>query len=105
METKEIIKIIKTKKNWESKELIELIKSTEQKHIRIEFCHIGGYELMRDGTQTEVCKSLKEIQCFLDGEEIEYDKTIKDPIKLVKSIEKEWAEIWDDGGGRGWIEY
>lgn len=105
METKDIIKIIKTKDNWESKELIELIKEKDKKQIRIEFCHIGGYELMKDGTETFICKSLKEIQRFLDDEEIEYDKTIKDPIKLVKSIEKEWSDIWDDGGGRGWITY
>lgn len=105
METKDIIKIIKKKKNWESSELIKLIKEYEEKEIKIQFCHIGGYELMSDGTQIEICKSLKEIQKFLEGYEIEYDKTIKDPKELVKSIYDAWEEMWDDGGGSGWIDW
>ena len=75
------------------------------KIMKIRFCHIGGYECLRDGTQTEICRSLSDVQCVLEDYEIEYDKTIKDPIKLAESIEDEWADRFDDGGGSGWIEF
>lgn len=105
MEMKEIIKIIKTKENWNSEELINEIKIQDKKIIRVDFCHIGGYELMRDGTRIETCNSLNEIQDLLKEYGIDFDETIKDPIKLVKSILKKWKERWDDGGGSGWIDY
>lgn len=105
METKEIIKIIKTQKEWDSKELIKKIKEAEKNEIHIEFHHIGGYELLRDGTQTDVCKSLKDIQTPLKGYDIEFDEEITDPYKLVESVDVEWEERWNDGGGSGWIEY
>lgn len=105
MEQNEIIKIIKTKDKWESKELIEFIKLQDKKQVKIKFCHIGGYECLRDGTKTEICKSLSEIQGLLEEWEIEFDETIKDPIKLAESVEDEWGERFDDGGGSGWIEF
>ena len=105
MEQDEIIKIIKSKDSWESKELIKTIKTEAKKQVKISFCHIGGYELLRDGTKTEECTSLSEVQGLLEEWEIEFDKTIKDPIKLAESIEDEWSESWNDGGGSGWIEY
>lgn len=105
MEQKEIIKIIKTKDNWDSNDLIKLIESQDKKQIKIKFCHIGGYECLKDGTKTEICKSLQDVKDMLYEYGIEYDETINDPIKLVKSIEDEWTDTWDDGGGSGWIEY
>lgn len=105
MEQKEIIKIIKTKESWKSKDLINLIKSKDKKQIKIKFCHIGGYECLKDGTITNICKSLQDIKDVLDDYEIEYDETITDPIKLVKSIEDDWSDTWDDGGGSGWIVF
>lgn len=105
MEQNKIIEIINTKDNWNSKDLIKLIKSQDKKQIIIKFHHIGGYECLKDGTKTEICKSLNDIQKLLNRFEIEYDENIKDPIKLVESIEEEWGNTWDDGGGSGWIEY
>jgi hypothetical protein len=105
MEQKEIIKIIKTKDSWDSKDLIKLIKSQDKKQIKIKFCHIGGYECLKDGTKTDICKSLQDVKDILDAYEIEYDENITNPIKLVESIEEEWSDSWDDGGGSGWIEY
>lgn len=71
---------------------------------RITFYHIGGYELLRDGTQEETVNSLEELQEFLDEREMEYDKDITDIYKLANTIEDAWEERNDDGGGSGWIE-
>ena len=57
MNLTEIIKIIRTKENWNSKELINEIKLINHKKIKIDFCYIGGYELTKDGTQIETCVS------------------------------------------------
>lgn len=105
MEQEEIIKIIKTKENWSSKDLIDLIKKETKKKIKIIFYHIGGYECLRDGTKEDVCNSLEEIQNVLNDHDIEYDTTITNPYVLVESIKKEWIEMHDDGGGSGWIDY
>lgn len=105
MEQDDIIKIIKKKDNWDSKELIKTIKEKDKKQVKIKFCYIGGYECLKDGTQTEICKSLKEVQDLLEDIEIDFDKNIKDPIELAKSIESEWIERYNDGGGSGWIEF
>jgi hypothetical protein len=104
MKTKEIIKIINRQDNWESTELVKLIKSESKKQIKITFAHIGGYELLRDGTQKDVCTTLEQVQCVLRNSDIEIDETITDPYKLVKEYGDEWAEGYDDGGGSGWIE-
>ncbi len=105
MEQKDIIKIIKSKDVWNSNELIETIVSEDKKQINIKFCHIGGYESLSDGTQTEICKSLKDVQDLLKEWDIEYDKDIKDPIELSKSVINIWEERFNDGGGSGWITY
>jgi hypothetical protein len=105
MKQKEIIKIINTKDNWDSKELIKFIKSENKKQVNITFCWIGGYELLKDGTRKEKCKSLEDVQDVLSNWDFEYDNTITDPYELVKSIEKEWEDMRNDGGGSGWIEY
>lgn len=105
MDQKEIIKIIKTKESWISKDLIKEIKNQDKAKIKIKFCHISGYECLRDGTKTDICESLKDIQSVLYEYDIEYDDTITDPYKLVESIESEWTDRFDDGGGSGWIEY
>ena len=100
-----LLVVAKSKEKWNSKELIKLIKSESKKQIKITFCHIGGYECLKDGTKTEICRSLGDIQEFLNDFDIEYDETITDPNELADSVEEEWSEIWDDGGGSGWIEY
>jgi len=101
MKQKEIIKLIKLKDTWDSDELIQLI----QNNVSINFCHIGGYELLRDGTKTEQCHSLIDVQGVLINWEIEFDESITDVLELVKSIESAWEDSFDDGGGSGWIEY
>lgn len=70
----------------------------------ITFYHIGGYELLRDGTQEETVNSLAEMQEFLDDMEMKYDKTITDMYDLADSVEDAWEEMYDGGGGSGWIE-
>lgn len=42
--SKDIIKLIKTKESWDSKELVKAIKKLGEDKIKIKFCHIGGYE-------------------------------------------------------------
>ena len=66
--------------------------------------HIGGYELLRDGTQKEKVKSLEELQESLNGVELTFDSSITDMDVLADSIEEAWANMYDDGGGSGWIE-
>jgi hypothetical protein len=105
MEQKQIIEIIKTKDNWESQELIKTIESQDKRQILIDFCYINGYECLRNGTQTKTCESLSDIQNLLNDYDIEFDREIEDPIKLAESIEGEWAERFNDGGGSGWIEF
>jgi len=104
MDHKEIIEIIKTKDNWKSSDLIKEIKKQANKQVNIKFCHIGGYELLRDGTKTEIAKDLVDVQGILIDHEIDFDETITDPIELANSIEDKWNDYYDDGGGSGWIE-
>lgn len=104
MNQNEIIAIIQTKESWDSKSLIDVIKDIDKKQINIDFCYIGGYELLTDGTKTKTCKSLKDIQILLDDFEVEYDETISDPYQLAESVRCEWKETWNDGGGSGWIK-
>jgi len=75
---------------------------------RIKMNHIGGYELLRDGTQTETVTNEMQIKETLDEWEVEYpedlfERGITIP-EIVEEIKKPWADRWDDGGGRGWIE-
>jgi hypothetical protein len=104
MEQNEITKIIKGQSTWKSVELIKVIKEKSKKQVNIKFCYIGGYELLRDGTKTTTCKSLKSIQDLLDEWSIEYDAAIKDPLALAVSVRANWSACWDDGGGSAWIE-
>lgn len=105
MELRELIKIIKTKDNWNTTELIEVLEQCGKNKIEINFCWIGGYECMKDGTKSHICRNLLEVQEFLDDHDIEYDDRITNPHELVDSIECDWEEMKNDGGGRGWIEY
>ena len=95
---------INTKDNWTTKELNAMIDRMIPK-IKIIFAHIGGYELLRDGTQEEEINSMKALKELLEDVEFEYDENIKDPVELAKSIESQWEDRYDDGGGSGWIEY
>lgn len=103
MEIKELIKIIKTKDNWNTVELIEVLEQYDKDKIEINFCWIGGYG--GGGMNSHICRDLLEVQEFLDDYDIEYDDRITDPYELVDSIECDWAERYGDDGGRGWIEY
>ena len=100
-----IINLINEKKNWNSVDLVYSIRKMIEKEIEIKFKYIGGYELLRDGTKTTVCTSLGDVQAFLDSFDIEYDESITDPIELAESVEYEWNEYYNDGGGSSWIEY
>lgn len=75
------------------------------KEVKIEFCRIGGYESLREGTKKDTCKSLQDVVNVLNRFDIEYDISINDPVKLAKSVEDCWEYCWNDGGGSGWIEY
>lgn len=101
---KALKKIIKTKQEWTSKELLNIIDNLTPK-CKVTFFHIGGYELLKDGTKKEVLNSLEEIQDFLYESDIDYNKSITDPQKLASSVSEEWEEMCDDGGGSGWIEF
>ena len=91
----------------EEQEALGLIKKPKKpciKKDKVIFYHIGGYECLRDGTHTEICETLEDVQDLLDDCDMEYDATITDMITLVHAIEDEWSDMWDDGGGSGWIE-
>jgi len=103
MDKQEIITLIGTQPEWDTKKLLAIIAEGEAE-CDVTFYHIGGYELLRDGTKEETCNSLKEVQEFLDDVEIEYDETITCGEELAYSVEDKWAERYDDGGGSAWIE-
>lgn len=69
------------------------------------FCHIGGYELLRDGTHwEEVDYAIDSVLAHIEGYEIELDKEYNDIEELLEVVEILWAERFNDGGGSGWIE-
>lgn len=104
MEQQEIIEIIETQENWDSKDLIKTIKKEGKKRIKVKFCYIAGYECLRDGTQIEECNSLEDVQNVLRDWDIDFDENITNVKKLLDSIEDEWCDKFDDGGGSAWIE-
>ena len=95
-------KILKTKKQWATTEILSEIKALKA-NKGVTFYHIGGYECLSDGTHKDATVvTLKDLQDFMDDYEIEYDAQ-KNFKELLLTAEKEWNEIWDDGGGRGWV--
>ena len=88
---------------------LEFLESYDDS-LEITFYHIGGYELLRDGTQEETCSSFEEVLELLEDYEIELpvnpndysEETITDFLDAIKST---WRERFNDGGGSGWIEY
>lgn len=77
--------------------------------------HLGGYEMMRDGTRTDECKSHNDMFKVLESYEVLYYKMSKkvfyDYINNLKSdkeaykfIEKAWSDRHDDGGGWGRVD-
>lgn len=98
-----IEKIIKSKDNWNSDELLKAIAQMEKNYVT--FYWIGGYELLKDGTHEILCIDLKDVQDLADKYEFEYDKNITDHITLADSLVAKWNEYHDDGGGSGWIEW
>jgi hypothetical protein len=88
---------------------LEFLESYDDS-LEIKFCHIGGYELLRDGTQEEICTSFEEVLELLHDYEIELpfnidnysEETITEFLDVIKPV---WRERFNDGGGRGWIEY
>lgn len=88
---------------------LEFLESYDDS-LEITFCRIGGYELLRDGTREETCSSFEEVLNLLEDWGIELpvnpddysEETITDFLEIIEPI---WHERFNDGGGRGWIEY
>ncbi len=70
----------------------------------VTFYHIGGYELLRDGTQEESFDDVEDLKEFLNDLEFVFDGDIEDIYELAESVEDAWAARYDDGGGSGWIK-
>jgi len=124
-----MIKIIIDNKEETFTEYEKAVKFLESKNQvankmkSVQFFHIGGYELLRDGTQKsgkmytckEVIDFIEDIEltlCYqpksekLEGEKLLEDlKTYSDLYSLAKRIEPLFKYLKDDGGGSGWIEY
>jgi len=75
------------------------------------FTLLGGYELMRDGTQTNICKSHEKACEHIEDSELLYgDKDLY--LKCLQSTDEEafrllnqhYVERNDDGGGWGTLE-
>lgn len=85
-----------------------------KEEFKIDLCHIGGYECLRDGTRIEKCKKLNDFFekffdfCY-DGDYeqilnyLAEQENLNDNI-LFEELEKIWKNRWDDGGGSGWFE-
>lgn len=88
---------------------LEFLESYDDS-LEITFCHIGGYELLRDGTREETCSSFEGVLNLLEDWEIELpvnpddysEETITD---FLDAIEPAWHERFNDGGGSAWITY
>lgn len=99
----------KIKKFKKVHKALEFLESYDDS-VLVKFCHIGGYELLRDGTQTEECTSFQEALEILEDFEVELSVDPKDYSEetftdFLDAIEEDWAERFNDGGGSGWIEY
>lgn len=79
------------------------------------FEHLGGYELMRDGTQSYAFESYDSILKYIDGEEIFtfWDRSdldlllfeeFKTDLDVHTFIESWYEDRYDDGGGWGRVE-
>ena len=102
----ELILDIINKSDIKTKEVVELkSKLEEDSKEEVILCHIGGYELLRDGTLYDSYNDINLLKEELDSWEIEYDNSINNITELAESIEEQWEDLWDDGGGSGWIEY
>lgn len=99
-----IREVILQQNTWRSEDLIKTIELIEEPVV-ITFCHIGGYELLRDGTREEEIRTYAELKEFCDENELTYDKKINDMVELAEYIESEWEERYEDGGGLSWIEW
>ena len=99
----------KIKKFKKVEKALEFLASYDNR-VLVKFCHIGGYECLRDGTRTEECTSFQEALEILEDWEVELsvdpedysDETFTD---FLDAIEDDWNERFNDGGGSGWIEY
>ena len=69
------------------------------------FYKIGGYELLKDGTQEiATVESIDEAKEVLDDWGIEYPtKKYFELADFIKDIEPLWESSFEDGGGSGWI--
>lgn len=91
--------------------LIHRVQSTSKDTLLWEFKHLGGYELMRDGTQIETCSSHIEALDTLNLYEVLYDipkhvyleivNDLKSDQEAFNFIEANWSKRFNDGGGWG----
>lgn len=79
------------------------------------FTHLGGYELMRDGTKTEECESHLDALYFLEDFEIFesysseelhslFFNDFQSDESVYEFISKWYSDRYDDGGGWGEVE-
>lgn len=99
----------KVKKFKKVNKALEFLKQYDDS-MEIKLCHIGGNELLRDGTKTEICSSFQEVLEVLEDWGVELsvnpaDYTEETLTDFLDAIEDDWNEHFDDGGGSGWIEY
>lgn len=75
------------------------------KPFSITFYYIGGYELLRDGTnEWATISNIEQLKDLAREHSFNYDKSETDIRKLLKIIEPQWRDHWDGGGGSGWCE-
>jgi hypothetical protein len=110
MKLEQVKELIRTKEQWDSEELLRQIRAYKAPKS-ITLFYIQGYECLRDGTQEgSSAASIEEFLSIWEVDESELDLTIDPEItdlhKYVKKyFEPYWEEIYNDGGGSGWIEY
>ena len=93
--------------------LIQFLKLKSKETVWTLSC-LGGYELMKDGTQTVICNSHTEALKLLEEEELFENSYTKEELSaLINSftsddevfswLEKLYEECHNDGGGWGTI--
>lgn len=98
-------------------QLLSKEQKSKKEIFKIDLCHIGGYELLRDGTKIDTCKSLNDFfetffeYCDYDENEKIYDTIVElinedefTDSELFKKLENIWKDEWNEGGGSGWFE-
>ena len=95
------------KESGSLKDIRKFCKLQKSPKWKLTLCHIGGYELLRDGTRKETVRTAQELVDLLKDHEclpILKDALDTSNTDFINTLEASWNARYDDGGGSGWFE-